>query len=49
MLTNVEVDIDGVKTMTYFEVIDIMEYTHTYSTLLEIEWEFNNNAILNLK
>ena len=48
-LTNVEVNIDGVKTMADFESIEIMEDTNPYPYLLGIDWEFENNSIFNLK
>ena len=48
-MENTEVDIDGVKTIANFEVIEILEDTNPYPTLLGIEWMFDNNAILDLK
>jgi hypothetical protein len=43
------VDLDGVHTMEDFEVIDIVDNTTPYPTLLGLDWEFDNQAIINLK
>jgi hypothetical protein len=48
-LEQVEVNIEGVKTKVYFEVIEIMDDSDPYPTLLGIDWAFDNNAVLNLK
>jgi hypothetical protein len=45
----VEVNIEGVKTKAKFEVIEFMDESNPYSTLLHIDWAFENNAMLNLK
>jgi hypothetical protein len=45
----VEVDIEGVKTRAYFEVIEIMDDSKPYPSLPGIDWVFDNNAILNMK
>jgi hypothetical protein len=45
----VEVNIEGVKTKEYFEAIEITDDSDTYHALLSIDWEFNNNVVLNLK
>lgn len=42
-------NIDGVKRKVDFEVIEIIDVTNPYPTLLGIEWDFDNVAILNLK
>jgi hypothetical protein len=42
-------DLDGVCTMTYFEVIDIVGNTTPYPTLLGLDWAFDNQAIIKLK
>jgi hypothetical protein len=43
------VNIEGVKTKAYFEVIEIMDDSDPYPTLLGIDWIFENNIVLNLK
>lgn len=48
-LSNVEVDIDGVKSVEDFEVIEIIYDTYPYPTLLGIDLEFENQVIINLK
>jgi hypothetical protein len=48
-LEKVEVNINGVKTKVDFEVIEIMDDSNPYPTFLGIDWEFDNNSILNLK
>ena len=48
-LKGVTVDLDGVRTMAYFEVIEIVDGTTPYPTLLRLDWEFDNHAIINLK
>jgi hypothetical protein len=48
-LEQVEVNIEGVKTKAEIEVIEIMDESDPYPALLEIDWAFDNNAVLNLK
>ena len=48
-LRGVTVDIDGVHSMADFEVIDIVENRKPYRTLLGIEWDFTNQATIDLK
>ena len=43
------IDIDGVKTKADFEVIEIIDGTTPYPTLLGMDWEIDNQAIINLK
>jgi hypothetical protein len=43
------VNIEGVKTKVDFEVIEIMENSNPYPTLICIDWAFDNNVVLNLK
>jgi hypothetical protein len=43
------VNIEGVKTKEYFEVIKIMDDSNPYLTLLGIDWTFDNNVVLNPK
>jgi hypothetical protein len=45
----VTIDLDGVRTMADFEVIVIVDGTIAYPTLLRLDWEFDNQAIINLK
>jgi hypothetical protein len=45
----VTVDLDGVHTKVDFEVIEIVDDTTPYSTLLGLDWGFDNQAIINLK
>jgi hypothetical protein len=45
----VTVDLDGVHTKAYFEVIEIVDSTTPYPTFLGLDWEFDNQAIINLK
>jgi hypothetical protein len=48
-LTGIPVDLDDVHTMDDFEVIDILENTSPYPTLLGLDWAFDNQYIINLK
>jgi hypothetical protein len=41
-LKGVTVDLDGVCIMENFEVIEIVDGTTSYQTLLRLDWEFNN-------
>jgi hypothetical protein len=43
------VNIEGVKTKVDFEVIEIMDESDPYPALLGIDWDFDNNVVLNLK
>jgi hypothetical protein len=45
----VTLDLDGVHTMAYLEVIEIIYGTTPYPTLLGLYWEFDNQTIINLK
>jgi hypothetical protein len=47
-LKNVEIDVAGVKTTTDFEVIEIMGDKDLYPSILGIDWEYDNYAIINL-
>ena len=42
-------DIDGVRTFAYFEVIEIVDDRCPYPALLEIDWAFNNSTVVDLK
>jgi hypothetical protein len=48
-IKGVRVDLYGVRTMEYFEVIEIIDGTTPYPTLLEMDWEFNNHATIKMK
>jgi hypothetical protein len=48
-LKGMTVDLDGVHTKADFEVIEIVDDTTPYPTLLGLDWAFNNQAIINLK
>jgi hypothetical protein len=42
-------DIDGVRTFPDFEVIEIVDDSFPYPTLLGIDWAFNNSIVDDLK
>ena len=42
-------DIEGLRTYADFEVIDIVDDTNPYPVLLGIEWEIDNQTIINFK
>ena len=42
-------DIDGVRTFAYFEVIEIVDDNYPYLALLGIDWAFNNSTVVDLK
>jgi hypothetical protein len=48
-LKGIPIDLDGVCTMADFEVIDIVDTTSSYLTLLGLDWAFDNQAIIYLK
>ena len=48
-LLNVPVDIDGVRSLANFEVIEIIDKSNPFPTLLGIDGAFDNLAIINLK
>jgi hypothetical protein len=43
------VNIDGVSSVEYFEVIEIVDDSKPYPTLMGLEWAFDNQEIINLK
>ena len=47
--SSVPVDIDGVSTLTDFEVIEIIDDRKPYLAFLGIEWAIDNAAVINLK
>lgn len=48
-LSSVLVDLDGVHSLADFEVIEIIDHSMSYLTLLSIDWAFDNQVITNLK
>jgi hypothetical protein len=48
-LTGVPMNIDGVHNMEDFEVIEIVDDSQPYPTLMGLEWAFDNQEIINLK
>ena len=48
-LSNVPIDLDGVRSLADFEVIEIFDDSMSYPVLLGIDWAFENKAIINLK
>jgi hypothetical protein len=48
-LENFSVDIDKVRTFVDFEVIDIVDDSFPYLSLLGINWAFNNSTVVDLK
>lgn len=47
--TRVIFDIEGVRTLVDFKVIDILEDSNPYPTLLGIDWATDMNGLINLK
>ena len=48
-LSQVPIDIQGLCTFAYFEVINIVDDTNPYPTLLGIYWAIDNQTIINFK
>jgi hypothetical protein len=48
-LEHVPLDIDGVRKFVDFEVIEIVDDSCPYLTLLGIDWAFNNSTVVDLK
>ena len=48
-LSQVPIDIEGLRTFTDFEVNNIVDDTNPYSTLLGIDWAIDNQTIINFK
>ena len=46
---SVPIDIDGVSTLADFKVIEIIDDSNPYPSLLGIEWEMENAVVINLK
>ena len=47
-LSNIPVDLDGLCSLDDFEVIEIIDDSKPYPTLLGIDWAFENQVIINL-
>jgi hypothetical protein len=48
-LSSIPMDLDGVRNLADFEVIEIIDDNTPYPVLLGINWAFENQAIINLK
>ena len=48
-LSNVPVDIDGVRSLVDFKVIEIIDDSNPFPALLGIDWDFENLTLINLK
>jgi hypothetical protein len=48
-LSNLPMDIDGVQSLAYFEVIEIIDDRNPFPALLGIDWDFDNLTVINLK
>ena len=48
-LSSVPVNLDGVRNLANFEVIEIIDDNTLYHALLGIDWAFDNQAFINLK
>ena len=48
-LPQVPVDIDGVRSFAYFEVIEIIGDSRLYPALLGIDWAIDNMVVIDLK
>ena len=42
-------EVEGLRTYVDFEVIDIVDDTKSYAALLGIDWEIDNQIIINSK
>ena len=48
-LSNVIVDVEGLRTYAEFEVINIVDDTNPYLTLLGIDWDIDKQTIIKFK
>ena len=48
-LTQATIWIEGIETYVDFELIEIIDDTNPYPTLLWIDWEIDNQTIINFK
>ena len=49
ILSQVLVEVEGLRTYVDLEVIDIVDDTSPYPSLLGIDWEIDNQTIINFK
>jgi len=49
ILVGVPINRDGVINVVDFELIEIMDNSQPYPTLLRLDWAFDNQEIINLK
>jgi hypothetical protein len=42
-------NMDGVRSVVDFKVIEIVDESQPYQTLMGLEWDFDNQAVINLK
>ena len=47
-LSNVPVDIDGVRSLADFKVIEIFDDSNPFPKLVGIDWDFENLIVINL-
>ena len=48
-LNQVPMEVEGLRTHSDFEVIDIVDVTNPYPTLLGINWKIDNQTIITFK
>ena len=48
-LSNIPIDIDGVRSLADFEVIEIIDDSKPFPALLGIDWAFDNLTVIDLK
>ena len=48
-VSNLVVDIEGMKTHVDFDVIEVVEYSGSYPVLLGIGWDNDSMAVINFK
>ena len=48
-LSQVPVDIEGLRTFVEFEFINIVDDTNPYPSLFKIDWDIDNQTIINFK
>ena len=49
ILNQVHVEVEGLRTYAEFQVIDIVNDTNPYPALLRIDWEIENQTIIDFK
>lgn len=48
-LQGVTIDIEGVRALANFEVIEIVDDKNSYPIVLGIDWATNMNVVINMK